>query len=61
MINDNALKSNEVRIGFPAGIIPIGVKMDKIKNCFQYQEALVFRTARRLMDGYVYVPEKCFE
>jgi 2-methylaconitate cis-trans-isomerase PrpF len=39
----------------------IGVKMDKIQNCFQYQEALVFRTARRLMDGHVYVPEKCFE
>ena len=61
MLIQNYNNLNEVRIGFPAGTMQIGVKMDKIQNNFQYQEALVFRTARRLMDGHVYVPEKCFE
>ena len=60
MISDNAFKASEIRIGFPAGVLPIGAKMKKVKNRFQYQEALVYRTSRRLMDGYVYVPKKCF-
>jgi len=61
MLIQNYNDLNEVRIGFPAGTMQIGIKMVKIQNCFQYREALVFRTARRLMDGHVYVPEKCFE
>lgn len=61
MLNDNAFEEDEIRIGFPAGILPIGVKIKKIEKRFQYQEALVYRTSRRLMDGYVYVPQKCFE
>ncbi len=57
MVNKNLTNANEITIGFPAGTMPIGVKVKKTNNRFHYEEALVYRTARRLMAGHVYVPE----
>jgi 2-methylaconitate cis-trans-isomerase PrpF len=48
----------EVRVGHPGGVISVGAIVDKQGNSYTYREAVVGRTARRLMDGYVYVPEK---
>jgi hypothetical protein len=60
MLIDSAYKAKEVRLGHPGGVITIGVAMEKKGEEFAYKEALVNRTARRLMDGYVYVPRKHF-
>jgi 2-methylaconitate cis-trans-isomerase PrpF len=60
VVSKAALEAKEIRLGHPAGIIPIGAHVEKKGNSFEYKEALLGRTARRLMDGYVYVPEKYF-
>jgi len=61
MLGEAALESKEIRVGHPGGIIPVGAVIEKKGNAYEYKEALVSRTARRLMDGYVYVPEKYFQ
>jgi len=49
-----------IRIGHPGGIMEIGVKVESNGNAYEYVEAVVGRTARRLMEGHVCVPEKYF-
>lgn len=50
-------KDMEVRIGHPAGVINIEVET-AIENDQVYLKRAAFgRTARRIMDGYVYVPK----
>jgi 2-methylaconitate cis-trans-isomerase PrpF len=48
--------SDTVRIGHAAGTIEVGVKMDEASATPSVQEVTTFRTARRIMQGYVYVP-----
>jgi 2-methylaconitate cis-trans-isomerase PrpF len=60
VVSKAALEAKEIRLGHPAGIIPVGAHVEKKDNSFEYKEALLGRTARRLMDGYVYVSEKYF-
>ena len=60
MLNRNALQKKEIRLGHPGGRIEVGVAIAKEGNKYEYKEAVLERTARRLMDGYVYVPEKVF-
>ncbi len=60
LLGKGALETKEIRLGHPGGIIPVGVKVDKEGNTYEYKEAVLGRTARRLMDGYIYVPEKYF-
>jgi 2-methylaconitate cis-trans-isomerase PrpF len=38
----------------------VGVEMERKGNTYVYKEGVLSRTARRLMEGYVYVPEKYF-
>ena len=59
-MNEASLFKDEVRIGHPAGIITVKAVIEKNKNDFHCVEASVGRTARRLMEGYVLVPKKCF-
>ena len=49
-----------LRIGHPGGIIDVGAIIEKAPDGFRYKEAVVGRTARRLMEGYVLVPEKFY-
>lgn len=51
---------DKIRLGHPGGVIEIGAKVEKRKNVYVYLEATIYRTARRIMEGYVCVPEKCF-
>jgi len=59
--SDRGKKSEEVRIGHPAGTITIEVSVQKVNSDFRVNRATVGRTARRIMEGYVYVPRKVFE
>jgi 2-methylaconitate cis-trans-isomerase PrpF len=56
MIGKTALNREEIRLGHPGGVIPVGVKLEKKGSSYEYEETIIGRTARRLMDGYVYVP-----
>ena len=60
MLGGRGSDTNEVLIGHPGGIIPVAAKLNKSDHGYEYEEAVLGRTARRLMDGYVYVPEKHF-
>ena len=60
LMSEKSLSRDEVRIGHPAGVIAAKPVMEKEKNDFHYVEASIGRTARRLAEGFVLVPEKCF-
>jgi 2-methylaconitate cis-trans-isomerase PrpF len=49
-----------LKIGHPGGIMDVGAIVETSGGDIRYREALVGRTARRLMEGYVLVPEKLF-
>ncbi len=60
LLGKGVLEGKEIRLGHPGGIIPVGAEVEKRGSRYEYKEAVLGRTARRLMDGYVYVPEKYF-
>jgi len=58
LIPAQSRKKDTVKIGHPGGVIEMGAIVKETKDGFNYQEAVLGRTARRLMEGYVLVPEK---
>lgn len=47
----------EVRIGHPAGVIETEIELEHADGGYAVRRATVGRTARRIMEGYVFVPE----
>jgi 2-methylaconitate cis-trans-isomerase PrpF len=60
LVPPESRKNDIVRIGHPGGIIEVGASVKENGDGFVYREAVLGRTARRLMEGYVLVPEKYF-
>lgn len=60
-LSERGKRNLEVRIGHPAGIISIEVDVKRGDSEFIIKRAAIGRTARRIMEGYVYVPRKVFE
>lgn len=58
LIPAQSRKKDTVKIGHPGGVIEMGAIVKETRDGFNYQEAVLGRTARRLMEGYVLVPEK---
>ena len=59
-----SLKAKEtglVRIGHPGGVIPIEVEVEKKADGFHLKKAAFGRSSRRIMEGFVYVPEGLFK
>ena len=59
-----SLKAKEtglVRIGHPGGVIPIEVEVEKRADGFHLKKAAFGRSSRRIMEGFVYVPEGLFK
>ena len=56
-----AKETGLVRIGHPGGVIPIEIKVEKTTEGFQLKKAAFGRTSRRIMEGFVYVPESLFK
>ena len=50
--------SGEVRIGHGAGAIDIGVKAERRPEGWHVVSVSTFRSARRIMDGRIYVPSR---
>jgi 2-methylaconitate cis-trans-isomerase PrpF len=46
----------QIRLGHPGGQLEVEVEMEKGKSGYHFKRATVCRTARRLMDGHVYIP-----
>ncbi|MGD9044174.1 MAG: PrpF domain-containing protein [Desulfobacterales bacterium] len=58
LMSPEASTKEIMRLGHPGGILDVGAVVEEIKGNFNYKEALLGRTARRLMEGYVLIPEK---
>jgi 2-methylaconitate cis-trans-isomerase PrpF len=50
----------DIRLGHPGGVIPVKAAVTEEQRGYTYKEAVLYRTARRLMEGYVCIPEKAF-
>jgi 2-methylaconitate cis-trans-isomerase PrpF len=55
LLSERAKKAGVVRIGHPSGVIEVQVDVKKEANEFKLKKAIVYRTARRIMEGYVYL------
>ena len=51
----------ECRIGHPGGVITTEVVVALAGNAYTVERATLGRTARRIMDGAVYVPDATFQ
>jgi hypothetical protein len=48
---------DRVRIGHPAGIMEVGAKVQPKGDDWRVESVTTQRTARRIMDGFIYVPQ----
>lgn len=55
VLSEKAKRSGKIWIGHPAGRIDVEVEVRKSGQDFVLRKAAVFRTARRLMEGWVYL------
>ena len=61
LLTENARGRDLLRIGHPGGAIDVGAVIEfRAGECI-YREAVLGRTARRLMEGTVLVPAHCFD
>ena len=61
LLKPEAHEKKMLKIGHPGGIIELGAIMEEVNGKISYREAVLGRTARRLLEGYVLVPEKTFK
>jgi 2-methylaconitate cis-trans-isomerase PrpF len=48
---------DQVRIGHPAGVIDTLARVERVGDSYAVRRATLGRTARRIMEGYVFVPD----
>ena len=60
LVAGNARGKDLLCIGHPGGIIDVGAVIETRSADCIYKEAVLGRTARRLMEGHVLVPGRCF-
>ena len=60
ILGHGALDKKFVRLGHPGGVIEVGSELKRQGDGYLYSKAILGRTARRLMGGYVLVPQKYF-
>lgn len=56
-----AAGQKDIRIGHPGGIVTAGIEMEKKGEEYVAKQISYGRTARRIMDGFVYVPKARLE
>ena len=49
---------SDIRIGHPSGIALVAAEVSGNGTAAHAERAVVYRTARRLMDGFVYAPKR---
>jgi len=52
----NAFPCSQVRIGHPSGTLMVGADAQEIGGDWKVARVTMSRSARRLMDGWVFVP-----
>jgi 2-methylaconitate cis-trans-isomerase PrpF len=59
-VSAQAAETGTVRIGHPGGVLPIEVEVNATSRGLELKKAALGRTSRRIMDGFVYVPEALY-
>ena len=54
----SAAGGTDIRIGHPSGIALVAAEVSDSDAEAHAERAVVYRTARRLMDGFVYAPKR---
>jgi 2-methylaconitate cis-trans-isomerase PrpF len=49
-------RTGDLRLGHPSGILPVAARVERRPGGFWAERVTVYRTARRLMEGFVRVP-----
>jgi 2-methylaconitate cis-trans-isomerase PrpF len=57
VVNRRALDREEFRLGHPSGVLQLTASCEKVGDEWRVPGAGVFRTARRLFDGHVFLPQ----
>ena len=57
MTRPETLERGVVRIGHPAGVIETETRVEAAAGGFLVRRATLGRTARRILEGYVFVPD----
>ena len=61
LVREEARGRELLHIGHPGGVIDVGAVIEPRAGEHIYREAVLERTARRLMEGHVLVPGRCFD
>jgi hypothetical protein len=61
VLDETARKSDVFRIGHPYGVMDVKVTSNPGDPAKMIQRVGVGRTARRLLEGYAFVPKSVFE
>ena len=61
ILNEMGRESTVIRIGHPAGVIQVEAETVKGGEDIQVKRAAFYRTARKIMDGMVYVRKSLFQ
>ncbi len=60
VLREEAKSRVTIQIGHPGGIIPVESEAELVDGSVKLKRAAIYRTARRIMDGYVYVKKHFF-
>jgi 2-methylaconitate cis-trans-isomerase PrpF len=61
VLSEEAKTRDTIQIGHPAGIIPVESKAEVVNGEVSLKRVAIYRTARRIMEGYSYVRKSVFE
>lgn len=61
VLRESARDRIRINIGHPSGVIPVEADVEVKDKQINIKRLGVYRTARRIMDGYVYVKKSVFE
>ncbi len=57
LLGGRLISGDEVRIGHAAGVMAVGASVVEEDNRWRVEKAVLRRSARRLMEGWVLVPD----
>jgi len=55
VLPEKSKKTEQIRIGHPSGIVEVEIKVEKVGDSYKILRAAYGRTARRIMEGYIYL------
>lgn len=55
VLPEKSKKTEQIRIGHPSGIVEVEIKVEKVGGSYKILRAAYGRTARRIMEGYIYL------